>query len=171
MYEKRIKVDTLYVPHNSTLSDIERDAIVHEKDFYEDNRAIVIEALKIVQKNRGWVSDSLIKDIANLLDLPPSDVEGVATFYSQIYRRPVGRHIIRYCDSVVCYLMGYEMIQSTLEEYLKIHPGQTTEDKRFTLLPTCCLGNCDKAPTMMINTMTYGNLTSIDIAKLLEQYP
>ncbi|VFP82813.1 NADH-quinone oxidoreductase subunit NuoE [Candidatus Erwinia haradaeae] len=170
MYSKRIKIHTLYESDDSTISDRERDSIMHEKDFYEDTRAIVIEALKIIQKERGWVSDILIKDIAHILDLPVSDVEGVATFYSQIYRRPVGRHIIRYCDSVVCYLMGYEIILSTLEDCLHIQPGQTTNDQRFTLLPTCCLGNCDKAPTMMIDTATYGNLTSEDISILLEKY-
>ncbi|VFP79510.1 NADH-quinone oxidoreductase subunit NuoE [Candidatus Erwinia haradaeae] len=170
MYKKRIKIDTIYTCNDSGLSNLECDAIAKEKSFYENTRAVVIEALKIVQKNRGWINDEIIKDVAHALDLPASDVEGVATFYSQIYRRPVGRHIIRYCDSVVCYLMGYQMIQSTLEEYLKIKTGQTTEDKRFTLLPTCCLGNCDKGPTLMINEKTYDTLASKDIPRLLEQH-
>lgn len=94
----------------------------------------------------------------------------MATFYSQIFRQPVGRNIIRYCDSVVCFLTGYQKIKITLEKYLKIKIGETTEDKRFTLLPVCCLGNCDKGPTIMINEDTYSLLTPESIPCLLESY-
>lgn len=148
----------------------ERAEIEHEKTHYEDPRAASIEALKIVQKNRGWVPDGAIFAIAEVLGIPDSDVEGVATFYSQIYRKPVGRHVIRYCDSVVCYINGYKTIQAALEDKLKIKPGQTTPDGRFTLLPTCCLGNCDKGPSMMIDEDTHSRLTAETIDALLEQY-
>jgi NADH-quinone oxidoreductase subunit E len=94
----------------------------------------------------------------------------VATFYSQIFRQPVGRHVIRYCDSVVCHITGYQGIQAAIEKKLSIKPGQTTFDGRFTLLPTCCLGNCDKGPTMMIDEDTHSQLKPEDIETLLEQY-
>ncbi|ACT06259.1 NADH-quinone oxidoreductase, E subunit [Dickeya chrysanthemi Ech1591] len=152
------------------LSDTERDAIEHEKHHYEDARAASIEALKIVQKQRGWVPDGAIDAIAEILGIPASDVEGVATFYSQIYRQPVGRHVIRYCDSVVCHITGYQGIQAALEKKLNIKPGQTTFDGRFTLLPTCCLGNCDKGPTMMVDEDTHSQLKPDDLDSLLEQY-
>ncbi|CAJ0992072.1 NADH-quinone oxidoreductase subunit NuoE [Pantoea sp. Nvir] len=152
------------------LSAEEYHAIENEKNYYEDTRAASIEALKIVQKQRGWVPDGAIKAISKSLGIPASDVEGVATFYSQIFRQPVGRHIIRYCDSVVCHITNYQAIQSALEQRLKIKPGQTTLDGRFTLLPTCCLGNCDKGPTMMVNEDTHVYLTPEGIASLLEQY-
>lgn len=152
------------------LSVIEREEIEQEKHHYEDARSASIEALKIVQKQRGWVPDGAIEAIASVLGIPGSDVEGVATFYSQIYRRPVGRHVIRYCDSVVCHITGYQGIQAAIERYLNIKPGQTTFDGRFTLLPTCCLGNCDKGPTMMIDEDTYSHLTPERIPELLEQY-
>lgn len=90
------------------LSAAEREAIEHEKHHYEDPRAASIEALKIVQKQRGWVPDGAIYAIADVLGIPASDVEGVATFYSQIFRQPVGRHVIRYCDGVVCHITGYQ---------------------------------------------------------------
>jgi len=152
------------------LSTLERGAIEHEKQHYEDARAVSIEALKIVQKQRGWVPDGAIAAIAEVLGIPGSDVEGVATFYSQIYRQPVGRHVIRYCDSVVCHITGYQGIQAALELALNIKPGQTTGDGRFTLLPTCCLGNCDKGPTMMVDDDTHVHLTPETIGSLLEQY-
>ncbi len=153
------------------LSDSERTAIQHEMHHYEDPRAASIEALKIVQQARGWVPDGAIYAIADVLGIPASDVEGVATFYSQIFRQPVGRHIIRYCDSVVCFINGYQTIQQTLEEKLGIRPGQTTADNRFTLLPVCCLGNCDKGPSMMIDEDTHSHLSADKIDELLEQYP
>lgn len=102
------------------LSAAEREAIEHEKHHYEDPRAASIEALKIVQKQRGWVPDGAIYTIADVLGIPASDVEGVATFYSQIFRQPVGRHVIRYCDSVVCHITGYQGIQAAIEKKLNI---------------------------------------------------
>ncbi len=153
------------------LSETEKSAIQHEMHHYEDPRAASIESLKIVQKERGWVPDGAITAIADVLGIPASDVEGVATFYSQIFRQPVGRHIIRYCDSVVCFINGYQTIQQALEDKLGIKPGQTTQDERFTLLPVCCLGNCDKGPTMMIDDDTHSHLNVAELDDLLEQYP
>ncbi len=158
------------------LSHSERSAIEHEIHHYEDARAATIEALKIVQKERGWVPDGAIPAIAAQLGIPASDVEGVATFYSQIFRQPVGRHIIRLCDSVVCFITGYQSVLQALESQLGIGLGQTTPDGRFTLLPVCCLGNCDKGPTLMIDddTPAFGRgeqLSAADLALLLEAYP
>jgi len=152
------------------LTNEEINEIENEKKYYENYRAVSIEALKIVQKKRGWVSDQAIYAISEILQINPSEVEGVATFYSQIFRQPVGRNIIRYCDSVVCFLTGYKMIKTALENYLKIKIGETTKDNRFTLLPVCCLGNCDKAPTIMINEDTHSCLTPEAIPHLLELY-
>ncbi|MBP6123633.1 MULTISPECIES: NADH-quinone oxidoreductase subunit NuoE [Providencia] len=157
--------------HGFVLTDKEREEIEGEKHHYEDARAASIEALKIVQKNRGWVEDGAIYAIADVLGIPASDVEGVATFYSQIFRQPVGRHIIRYCDSVVCHITGYQGLEAEIIKQLNIRPGQTTEDGRFTLLPTCCLGNCDKGPSMMIDDDTHSYVQPENIEKLLEQYP
>ena len=153
------------------LSASELTAIQHEMHHYEDPRAATIEALKLVQKERGWVPDGAIYAISDVLGIPASDVEGVATFYSQIFRQPVGRHIIRYCHSVVCFINGYQTIQQALEEKLGIRPGQTTADNRFTLLPVCCLGNCDKGPSMMIDDDTHSHLSLDNLDELLEQYP
>ncbi|QCI17564.1 NADH-quinone oxidoreductase subunit NuoE [Buchnera aphidicola (Acyrthosiphon lactucae)] len=153
-----------------SLTNEEINEIENQKKYYENFRSVSIEALKIVQKKRGWISDQAIYAIAEILQINPSDVEGVATFYSQIFRKPVGRNIVRYCDSVVCFLTGYEKIKIALEYYLKIKIGQTTKDNRFTLLPVCCLGNCDKSPTIMINEDTHSCLTPESIPHLLESY-
>ncbi|WP_367678288.1 NADH-quinone oxidoreductase subunit NuoE [Buchnera aphidicola] len=152
------------------LTNEEIKKIENEKKFYENARAVSIEALKIVQKKRGWISDQAIYAISEVLQINPSELEEVATFYSQIFRQPVGRNIIRYCDSVVCFITGYQQLKITLENYLNIKIGETTQDKRFTLLPVCCLGNCDKGPTIMINEDTHSFLTPESIPHLLESY-
>lgn len=163
-------MSTLIQTDRFALSDAERSAIEHEMHHYEDPRAASIEALKIVQKARGWVPDGAADAIGAILGIPASDVEGVATFYSQIFRSPVGRHVIRVCDSMTCFIGGHENILGAIKDQLGIAPGQTTADNRFTLLPVCCLGNCDKAPALMIDDDTFGNVDAQGVAKLLEAY-
>lgn len=133
-------------------------------------RAASIDALKIVQANHRWVPDGAIAAIARVLGIPASDVEGVATFYNLIFRQPVGRHVITVCDSISCFLTGSEDLIAAMKLKLGIELGQTTPDDRFTLLPICCLGNCDKGPTLMIDRDTYGSVAIHQIDELLEQY-
>jgi len=129
-----------------------------------------IDALKIVQKHRGWVSDESVKDIAQLLGISNEEVDGVATFYSRIYRKPVGRNVILVCDSVSCMIMGYESLYEYISGKLGIAFGGTSTDGRFTLLPISCLGDCDNAPAMMINNDHFNRLTTDIIDELLERY-
>ena len=111
----------------------------------------MIEALRIVQRHRGWVSDQSVAAIASMLGTSTAAVDSVATFYNLIFRQPVGRHVVMYCDSVSCYVMGCDQLRVALQEKLGIEPGETTSDGRFTLLPIVCLGACDHAPAMMID--------------------
>lgn len=163
-------MSTLIQTDRFVLSETERSAIEHEMHHYEDPRAASIEALKIVQKERGWVPDGAADAIGAILGIPASDVEGVATFYSQIFRQPVGRHVIRVCDSMTCYVGGHESVVAEMQKQLGIGLGQTTTDNRFTLLPVCCLGNCDKAPAVMIDDDTFGDVQPDGVSKLLEAY-
>jgi NADH-quinone oxidoreductase subunit E len=149
----------------------ERAEIEHEMSHFEDPRAASIEALKIVQKRNGWVPDGAIDAIGAVLGIPASDVEGVATFYNLIFRQPVGRHVIKVCDSIACFLTGYEDLRDELSRRLGIGLGETTADGRFTLLPICCLGNCDKGPTLMIDDDTHGPVRLDQVDQLLESYP
>lgn len=148
----------------------DRAAIEHEIHHYEDARAASIEALKIVQHRHGWVPDGAIAAIGEVLGIPGSDVEGVATFYNLIFRRPVGRHVIKVCDSVSCYLTGYDEVKDAFSSRLGVGLGQTTPDNRFTLLPICCLGACDKGPVLMIDQDTHFDVDPAKIGELLEQY-
>ena len=153
------------------LSDEERHEIEHELTHFPDGRAASIEALKIVQKHRGWVPDGALEPIAQMIGISAAEVEGVATFYSLIYRRPVGRHVIKVCDSITCFLVGYEEIKSALEKQLGIRYGQTTPDNRYTLLPICCIGACDKGPALMVDDDLHYDLTPQKLASVLEAYP
>ncbi|WP_404366264.1 NADH-quinone oxidoreductase subunit NuoE [Marinobacter sp.] len=148
----------------------DRKAIEQELEHFEQPQAACIEALKIVQRREGWVPDGAIPVIGDVLGVGPASVEGVATFYSLIFRQPVGRHVILVCDSSSCFLTGFEPLRDALVEHLGIGFGQTTPDDRFTLLPVCCLGACDGGPAMMIDEDTYGPVLPDDIAGLLEDY-
>jgi len=163
--DKRPKIE----PYELTVE--ERTEIEHHMAHYEDPRAASIDALKLIQKHHGWVSDSAIVAIGQVLGIPASDVDGVATFYNKIFRKPVGRNVIFVCDSIGCFLTGYEDLINAIKKHLNIEYGQTTADNRYTLLPICCLGNCDKGPSLMINDDTHGPVSIEQIPSLLEQYP
>ena len=152
------------------LTDKEVVEIEEHIKHYPRKQAAVIEALKVVQAHRGYVSDECVKAIAHFLEMTPEEVDSVATFYNLIFRKPVGKHVILMCDSVSCWIMGYENIRDHLKEKLKIDIGQTSEDGQFTLLTIPCLGACDRAPAMMVDNDLYGNLTPEKIDQILEKY-
>jgi NADH-quinone oxidoreductase subunit E len=137
---------------------------------YPDPRAASIESLKVVQKYRGWVPDGAIGQIATVLGIPSAELEGVATFYSLIFRRPVGRHVIKVCDSISCHLTGYEELRDALCAHLSVRVGQTTSDGRFTLLPICCLGACDRGACLMVDDDLHGPVEPGDVVRMLEAY-
>jgi NADH-quinone oxidoreductase subunit E len=112
--------------------------------------AVAIDALKIVQAHRGWVSDESLRAIARHLEMSAEELEGVATFYNLIFRRPVGDNVILLCNSISCWIKGCDGLQAKITEQLGIGLGETTADNRYTLLPVTCLGACDKAPVMMV---------------------
>lgn len=148
----------------------ERTEIEAEFPHYPDRKSICIDAMEIVQKHRGWVSDEALADIGELLGMSTADLDGVATFYNLLFRRPVGRHVIYVCDSVSCWIMGYDSVCRHLSQRLGIQLGETTPDRRFTLLPIVCLGACDHAPVMMVDNDTHRDLDPLKIDAILEGY-
>jgi NADH-quinone oxidoreductase subunit E len=152
------------------LSEQERQEIEAEFPHYETRQALSIDAMRIVQKRRGWVSDEALDDIGELLGMSRSDLDGVATFYNLIFRKPVGRHIVYLCDSVSCWIMGCQQLGDDLTARLGAGFGQTTSDGRFTLLPIVCLGACDHAPVMMIDDDLHLDIESARLDTVLERY-
>jgi len=134
------------------LSLAEIQQINAELRHYEDKTAVSIEALKIIQKHRRWVSNQCLVAVAELLDMSPAQLEGVATFYNLIYRQPVGKTVIHYCNSVSCWMLGSDQVQERLCQHLNVEVGEMTEDGEYTILPIVCLGACDHAPVVMVGT-------------------
>jgi len=152
------------------LSAEERREIEAEYARYPTKRAVCIDAMKIVQRHRGWVSDESLEEIAQLLEMSLDELDGVASFYNLLFRKPVGRHVVLLCDSVSCWIMGYDAVREHLCAKLGVKMGETTTDGRFTLLPIVCLGGCDRAPSMMIDDDFHGPLDAGKIDQILENY-
>ena len=152
------------------LSHEERQEIEAELAHYPYKRAACIEALKILQRHRRWISDESLRDLAPLLEMSVHELDNVATFYNLIFRQPVGEHVILLCDSVSCWIMGYERIQQRLRDELGIEMGQTTADGRFTLLPMVCLGDCDHAPALMVDEDLHHDLDAEKVSQVLARY-
>jgi NADH-quinone oxidoreductase subunit E len=152
------------------LSDDEKREIEAESRHYPDQQALCIEALKIVQAHRGWMSDDAMADVAAFLRFSPSELEAVATFYNMIFRRPVGGHVILLCDSVSCWIMGYQRLREHLAKTLGTELGETSADGRFTVLPSVCLGDCGHAPVMMVDTDHYQDLDPARLDDILNRY-
>lgn len=149
------------------LNEIERQEIDEALAHLPTRKSGCIDALKIVQSHRGWVSDEALDDLSILLGVTPADLDQVATFYNLIFRKPVGEHVIAVCDSISCWVMGEEKLMDYLRKKLGIEPGQTTPDGRFTLLPTVCLGHCEQARVMLLDDEIIGNLTPEKIDRVL----
>lgn len=126
-----------------------------------------IDALKIVQSYRGWISDESLNAIAEMVGMSVAELDGIATFYNLIYRQPVGDKVILYCDSVSCWLMDGDVVCEKIKQKLGVDYGGTTADNKYTLLPVTCLGDCDHAPAMMVGDELHHDLTTDNIEGLL----
>ena len=131
--------------------------------------AVAIDALKIVQAHRGWVSDESLRAIARHLGMSAEELEGVATFYNLIFRRPVGDNVILLCNSITCWIKGCESLQAKITEQLGVGLGETTPDNRFTLLPVTCLGACDRAPVLMVGDALHENVDQETLKDLFRE--
>ena len=148
----------------------EREEIEAEFSRYPNKRAVSIDALKIIQRHRGWVSDESLRDLGELLEMTPAELDGVATFYNLVFRKPVGRHVVLVCDSVSCWIMGHEKLCQRLTSRLGVNLGGTTSDGRFTVLPIVCLGACDHAPTLMVDNDLHRDVDPEQFDELLDRY-
>ncbi|HJM36676.1 MAG: NADH-quinone oxidoreductase subunit NuoE [Dehalococcoidales bacterium] len=133
------------------------------------NENILIQ-LKRVESQFGYIPEESITEVAQSLDLPISEIYGVATFYSFLATKPLGRNVIWVCQNLPCHLKHAETTIDNLERILGIKPGETTSDNKFSLKLTNCIGACDYAPAMLINHDLHGNLTPNKISQILKLY-
>ena len=130
----------------------------------------LLVVLKEAQKESGYLSKETIEELARSFDVSVNDVYGVASFYSFLDTRPLGRNIIRICKSLPCYLKDCQIIIETIEKEIGIKPGETTPDGRFSLQLTNCIGLCDSPPAMLINDDPHVDLTPEKISQILNEY-
>jgi NADH-quinone oxidoreductase subunit E len=155
----------------SVLTHSERREVEEALRHYADRRSGIVTALKIVQRHRGWISNGILCAVADLVGVSCHQAEARATFYNLIFREPVGDHVILVCDSPACWITGYRDLHKALVQHLGIDFGQTTPDKRFTLLPIVCLGACDRAPAMLVDADLHGPVLDGDLPGILAAYP
>jgi len=136
----------------------------------EKERDNLLVLLKRAQEEFGCVTEEAIAEAAKSLNVSISEVYGVATFYSFLSKKSLGRNVIRVCQSLPCYLKNSQMIIKSLADEIGIKPGETTPDGRFSFELANCIGACDKAPAMLINHDVHGNLTPAKIARILRAY-
>jgi len=155
---------------NGKLTEHERAEIDKEIAKFPIKQSASLEALMIVQHGRGWVSDEMLKAVADYLEMSATELDSIATFYNLIYRKPVGKNVVRICDSVSCWIMGYDQIRDKVCSHAGAGLGETSKDGLFTILPTQCLGTCDKAPAMLVGENLHRNLTVDNVTQVLDSY-
>jgi NADH-quinone oxidoreductase subunit E len=136
----------------------------------QERRDKLFAMLKGAQEEFGHIPETFMAKTAKSLNMPLSEVYGVASFYAFLSRKPQGRNIIRVCGNTPCYLKGADMIVEGIQKEIGIGPGQTTPDGKFTLEMTNCIGACDAAPAMLVNDDIHGELTPEKIREVLKQY-
>ena len=135
---------------------------------YPRKRSALIPSLQLAQKEAGFLSHETICDIAKLFDLTPNEVNEVASFYTMLFRKPVGKYVIQICTNISCLLCNAEEIMSHLTGKLGIKPGETTPDGKYTLLEVECLASCGTSPVIQINDTYYEELTPEKVDKILD---
>lgn len=137
-------------------------------DEYRDQAGSLVTVLQKAQDLYGYLPLTVLRHIAEEMNLKPAQVFGVATFYTQFRLTPVGKYVILLCQGTACHVNGSERIETVLSQELKIKPGETTPDGLFTLTNVACLGCCSLAPVMMINGQAYGPLTPDKAVKIVK---
>ncbi|MBW2053973.1 MAG: NADH-quinone oxidoreductase subunit NuoE [Deltaproteobacteria bacterium] len=137
---------------------------------YQDKPGSLIPVLEEIQETIGYLPISIQKRVALGLKIPFAEVYGVVTFYSFFTMQPKGRHTIRVCLGTACYVRGGKKILGDLTKTIKVAPGETTADKRFSLETVRCLGACGLAPTMIIDTDTFRQVKASNLPDLIKDY-
>ncbi len=135
---------------------------------YPNNKACTLPFLHYAQDKFGYVSQDVVKLVAETLQLPVGHVLSVATFYTMYNKKPVGKYHLQVCTNISCSLLGAKRLVEKLNELLGIKPGETTEDKMFTLSEVECLGSCGTAPVIQVNDSYFENLDEKKVEDLIE---
>ncbi len=149
------------------LSDAIRDRIRSFFDRYETKRAVLLPALHIVQNTLGHVSWQAMAEIAELLEIHPSDVMNTISFYTHFWTHPKGEKVITVCRSITCEVMGGSAVLDELKQQLGVDEHGTTTDGRYSLVTEECLAGCDHGPCLLVNEKMHKCVKPEDVAKIL----
>lgn len=146
-------------------------AVVEELiERYGDSQEALVEILRDMNQQKGHLTREDLDGVAQRLRIPSSTVYSVASFYSLISLKPLGKHVIRFCEDAPCHIAGGREIWETLEHEIGVPFGETTLDGQWSLLPTSCIGACAVGPVMMVDDDIYGNLTADKVRAILARY-
>lgn len=135
---------------------------------HKDQKWPLIPLLQEIQEELGYIPPQAIKSIAETFGLFPSQVQGVITFYAQLYTVPRGKNIVRVCRGTACHVRGGKTILKLVKQHLGIQEGETTPDLEYTLETVACIGVCALAPNMVVGKKTYGHLNPKKVAHILQ---
>jgi NADH-quinone oxidoreductase subunit E len=138
---------------------------------YPDKKSATLSLLHLAQAQEGYISGSVIDTIADLVECHPAIVMDCVSFYSMFFTKPQGRHKIQVCQTLSCSVNGADALVDHVSNKFSIKPGETTDDRRFTLMKVECLGSCGTAPVVQINNDYHEGLTNERFNELLESLP
>ncbi len=136
----------------------------------KNQKDALISLLQSAQNTYGYIPETAIHYIGEIVDIPPAEIYGVVTFYSQFRLKPLGKYIIKICEGTACHVNGAKEILKCIQSELNISVGETTDDGLFSLLSVACLGCCSLSPVIMINDNTYGRLTPKKVRNVLKTF-
>ncbi len=157
-------------PHHPDIDETMWNRIDQIIETHRPRPGSVIAALRECQEVVGYLPVPLMDYIGRGMNLPPSDVYGVASFYSLFSMTPKGRHTVRVCMGTACYVKGIKEVMSRISNEYHIEEGGTTGDRRFSLEAVRCLGACGLAPVMVVDHDTHGDVKADGVLKVLERY-
>lgn len=137
-------------------------------ETHETKRSSLIPVLREVQNHHGWLSKESMEEVSKMLDIPPSQIQNVATFYTMFFTKPKGEHVIWVCRTLSCALRGAEHVEHYLCDKLKIKTGEASKDGKITLMEAECLASCGTAPVMLADDILYENLTPEKVDSVVE---
>lgn len=138
---------------------------------YPTKRAVLLPALHMVQHEYGWIPMQAIQEVAEFLEIAPAEALDTASFYEEYWLKPKGKYLIQVCRSLACEICGSKQLTAHIKKKLGIEVGETTPDKRFTLVELECLGSCGTAPAALINEVLHEDLTVEQLDKVLDSLP
>ncbi len=143
-----------------------REAVEHHGAKREE----LIPILSDVNRQLGYIPPEAFDELSRLMRVPKSQMFSVATFYQMLSTQPVGKHVIRFCESAPCHVVGGREVWQALQDKLGLEDGQTSADKQWTLQTVSCLGICGVGPVMMVDEDVYGNIKPEQVPDILARY-